>query len=53
MQVITTRHGPGKLATKVFFSSEDGFNVASVIASLTRVTKSIAEMVQKNRWRSL
>ena len=31
MQVITTRHGPGKLATKVFFSSEDGFNVASVI----------------------
>ena len=31
MQVITTRHGPDKLATKVFFSSEDGFNVASVI----------------------
>ncbi len=31
MQVITNRHGPGQLATKVFVSSEEGFNVASVI----------------------
>lgn len=31
MQVITTRHGAGKLATKVFVSSEDSFNVTSVI----------------------
>ncbi|MBR5261834.1 MAG: MBL fold metallo-hydrolase [Oscillospiraceae bacterium] len=31
METIITRHGEGKLATKVFFSSESGFNVASVI----------------------
>ncbi len=31
MQTIVTRHGEGKLATKVFVSSEDAFNVTSVI----------------------
>ena len=31
MEVIVTRHGEGKLATKTFFSDEKGFNVASVI----------------------
>ena len=31
MQVITTRHGPGKLATRTFVASESGFNVTSVI----------------------
>lgn len=31
MEVITHRHGEGKLATKTFFSDEAGFNVASVI----------------------
>ena len=31
MQTITVRHGEGKLATKVFVASEDGFNVTSVI----------------------
>ncbi|MBR5490371.1 MAG: MBL fold metallo-hydrolase, partial [Oscillospiraceae bacterium] len=31
MQTIITRHGEGKLATKVFVSSEDSFNVTSVI----------------------
>lgn len=31
MEVITTRHGPGKLATRTFIASESGFNVASVI----------------------
>lgn len=31
MEVITTRHGPGKLATKVFVASESGFNVTSTI----------------------
>lgn len=31
MEVILTRHGEGKLATKTFFSDEKGFNVASVI----------------------
>ena len=31
MQTIITRHGEGKLATKVFVSSEDAFNVTSVI----------------------
>ena len=31
MEVITTRHGEGKLATKTLFSDEKGFCVASVI----------------------
>ncbi len=31
MEVITTRHGPNSLSTKVFFSDESGFEVASVI----------------------
>ena len=31
MNVITTTHGPGKLSTKVFVSSESGFNVTSTI----------------------
>lgn len=31
MQTIIVRHGEDKLATKIFVSSEDGFNVASVI----------------------
>ena len=31
MQTIVTRHGEGKLATKVFVSSEAGFNVTSTI----------------------
>ena len=31
MQTITVRHGKNKLATKVFVSSEDAFNVTSVI----------------------
>jgi len=31
MQTIITRHGEGKLATKVFVSSEDAFNVTSTI----------------------
>ncbi|NLT40480.1 MAG: MBL fold metallo-hydrolase [Clostridiales bacterium] len=31
MRVITTTHGSGKLSTKVFVSSEDGFNVTSTI----------------------
>ncbi len=31
METIITRHGEGKLATKTFVSSEQGFNVASVI----------------------
>ena len=31
MQTITVRHGEGKLATKIFVSSEDAFNVTSVI----------------------
>ncbi len=31
MEVITTTHGPGKLSTKVFVSSEDAFNVTSAI----------------------
>ena len=31
MEVITNRHGKGKLATKTFFCDEAGFNVASVI----------------------
>ena len=31
MQTITVRHGENKLATKVFVSSEDAFNVTSVI----------------------
>ena len=31
MQSITVRHGEGKLATKIFVSSEDAFNVTSVI----------------------
>ena len=31
MQTITIRHGENKLATKVFVSSEDAFNVTSVI----------------------
>ena len=31
MQTIITRHGEGKLATKVFVSSEAGFNVTSTI----------------------
>ena len=31
MEIITNRHGEGKLATKTFFSNEFGFNVASVI----------------------
>ena len=31
MEVILNRHGDGKLATKVFFSDEKGFCVASVI----------------------
>jgi len=30
-EVITTRHGEGKLATKVYFADEAGFSVASVI----------------------
>jgi glyoxylase-like metal-dependent hydrolase (beta-lactamase superfamily II) len=31
MEIILTRHGEGKLATKTFFCDEFGFNVASVI----------------------
>ncbi|MCQ2452060.1 MAG: MBL fold metallo-hydrolase [Oscillospiraceae bacterium] len=31
MQVLVNKHGAGKLATKVFVSSEDGFNVTSTI----------------------
>lgn len=31
MEVRTVEHGDGKLSTKVFFSSESGFSVASVI----------------------
>ncbi len=31
MQIIVNRHGDGKLATKVFVSSEDAFNVTSTI----------------------
>jgi glyoxylase-like metal-dependent hydrolase (beta-lactamase superfamily II) len=31
MEVRTVEHGPGKLGTKVFFSPESGFSVASVI----------------------
>jgi glyoxylase-like metal-dependent hydrolase (beta-lactamase superfamily II) len=31
MEVITTSHGPDKLSTRVFFSDESGFAVASVI----------------------
>ncbi len=31
MEIIINRHGEGKLSTKTFFSSEFGFNVASVI----------------------
>ena len=31
MQVYVNRHGEGKLSTKVFVSSEDGFNVTSTI----------------------
>ena len=31
MEVITTSHGPDKLTTRVFFSDESGFSVASVI----------------------
>ena len=31
MQTIITTHGEGKLATKVFVSSEAGFNVTSTI----------------------
>jgi glyoxylase-like metal-dependent hydrolase (beta-lactamase superfamily II) len=31
MEVRVNKHGPGKLSTKVFFSDESGFSVASVI----------------------
>ena len=31
MEVITHDHGPNSLSTKVFFSDESGFEVASVI----------------------
>jgi glyoxylase-like metal-dependent hydrolase (beta-lactamase superfamily II) len=33
MEVVTTQHGPNSLATKVVFSDEKGFEVASVIVT--------------------
>jgi hypothetical protein len=33
MEVRTNQHGPDLLATKVFYSDENGFEVASVIVT--------------------